>query len=275
MKKFFLILAIFSFSRISVLAAEKLIIAFDMDETLISSVNIEARDFDIAKKIGYKVHETPMGQKYIVRPEADLVIKYAKAMGFGVILMTHNIRYRALDILEDAHLIQYFDSIKSNENMSEEYNRDFEKYPQHRNKTYEQRPLWKHYTVDLYENFIVKNWKHLSGSPNIHGHLPKRWINKYPPVYGARVLIDNADYNLKNATDFVAVEVTDFYGTDYEKLASKPITFGYKYNLPSPKYQWSNELIKLFKDLEEKGWIEVYKEMNGKNPILSDVPVAD
>jgi hypothetical protein len=275
MKKSFLILVLFLFSNLTALASEKLNIAFDMDETLISSVNIDANDFDKAEKLGYLVHETPMKQKYIIRPEAELVIKYARAMGFGVILMTHNNRYRALDILEDAHLIQYFDSIKSNENMQEEYNKDFEKYPQHRNKTYEQRPLWKHFTVDVYENLIVKSFKHYTGNPNVHGHLPKRWINKYPPVYGARVLVDNADYNLKNAMDFVAVEVSDFYGTDYEKLANKPVTFGYKYNLASPKYEWSNRLIKLFKDLEEKGWIEVYKELNGKTPVINQVPVIN
>lgn len=258
----FLILFTLSFNLtlVKVLAKDKEIVSFDLDETLIASNKLHDSDFKKVINSGYELLSSKKGLKFVIRPDAERVLEHAQSLDFKIIVITHNIRKYAEDILNSSGLFRYIDEIISNEDLKKSYNRDFQTYPYHRNRTYPQQSFLRTWTVGFYKSFIAKGFLNLIGNKNIHPFLPSRNINKYPPIYGSRFHVDNAIYNVENPLDFVGVKVTDFLGTS-----------------PEPKdangnYIWSKQVMEQLDFLKQHGWVELYRRNYGKDPINEIIP---
>lgn len=245
-----------SFSSLAVSADY---IAFDMDETLIQSDKLLNKDVVVAKELGFDVKESNKGIDYIIRPGAVEILDYAKEQGFDLMVISHNVKPYLVDILTSSGLDKYFDKIIAHEDLVKPVNIDFETYPQHRNKTYPQWSLVDAYRHSFVNGFIVRGWQNFTGNKNIHPYLPSTNNAKYPPMYGARVLIDNAVYNVENPVDFVGIKVSEFYARDPEELSE----------------EWIEELKDNIDLLKTEGWVELYKAKYNKEPVLEEVKVLE
>ena len=243
---------------LSILSASADYIAFDMDETLIQSDKLLNTDVIKAKELGFDVKKSNGGIDYILRPGAVEILEYAQAQGFDLIIISHNVRAYLLDILSSSGMDKYFDSVISHEDLIKPINLDFQTYPQHRNKTYPQWSLFDAYRHSFVNGFIVRGWQNFTGNKNIHPYLPSSNNAKYPPMYGARVLIDNASYNVNDPVDFVGIKVTEFFAREPEELSD----------------EWIEELKRDIDLLKANGWAELYKSKYGKEPILDEVKIV-
>lgn len=223
-------------------------IAFDLDETLIASDRMTKEDISTAKRLGYKVNTSLKGQQYVIRPGAVEILEYAKRQGFNLMIFTNNEKSYAKDILGSSGLAKYFDKVIANEDVRKPYNRDFALYPNHRNNVHpQQRSKFKVYTVGFYKGYVKRSFQHLIGNKNIHPYIPKYYSAKYPPIYGARVLIDNSAYNVDAPLDFVGIKVPDFLA-----LTEEPRN-------PDNSFVWVENLKKDLYFLKEYGWVELYR----------------
>lgn len=234
-------------------------ISIDLDETLVSAANISNKSFKKAEQLGYKIDRTNKGLRYIVRPGAEKLLQYIEVLDYDTLILTHNKKKYAEEIIESSGFNRYVDRIVSIEDLSKSYNRDFVKYPYHRNKTHKQRPKYKQWTVDFYQAFFKRGVLNLLGNRNIKPYIPKQFTNKYPPVYCARLHIDNSSFNVESPLDFIGIEVTDFYGTELEERND------------AGDYIWARELMDDLKSLREIGWIELYRNKYDKEPVQSNV----
>ena len=193
---------------------------------------------------------------YFIRPGAFVVLDKAKKLGFDLIIITHNDRAYAKDILESSGLARYFDKVIAQEHMHLPENTDFDSYPCHRNRTYPQRSRLKLYTTSLYKSYFVRGFKHLTGHKNIRPYIARPNTSKYPPMYGARVHFDNSSFNVKDSKDFVGLEVSDFYATELE-----PKTL-------EGELLWVQQSIAALKYLKDHGWMKLYEHEFGHAPDL-------
>lgn len=235
------------------------IVSFDLDETLIASDKLLNTDIENAKKLGYKVKTSVNGQDYIIRPGVIELLDFVQSQGFEMIIFTHNTKDYATDILESSGLADYFSTIKAHEDVVKTYNKDFQTYPNHRNKTYPQQSPLEVYTNGLYQGLLLRGFQNMQGNKNIKPYVPCMNCAKYPPVYGSRVHIDNSSYNIENPVDFVGIEVEDFYG----KKIIQPSSSG--------AYGWVEKLKADIVFLKENGWVELYKKKYNKAPDDSEV----
>jgi hypothetical protein len=250
----------FALNCSGVSALEQLTVSFDLDETLISSANLTNKDLQKVKLLGYDIGTSNKeGVAYIVRPDAEKVLKHAKELGFKVIVITYGHRDYANDILESSGLIKYVDLVKSLEDIKKPYNIDYKTYPYHRNKTYPQHDFWQLCTGDLYKSLLVRSWQRLNGNKNIHAYIPSANINKYPPIYGSRLHIDNTLSHVDNPEDFVGIKVSNFFATELEPQDA------------DGNYIWSKQVIEALDFLKAKGWVELYRKYYGKDPIIDEV----
>ncbi len=223
-------------------------LAFDLDETLIASDRMTKEDISTAKRLGYKVNTSLDGQQYVIRPGAIEILEYAKRQGFNLMIFTNNKKSYAKDILGSSGLAKYFDKVIANEDVRKPYNRDFALYPNHRNNVHpQQKSKFKLYTVGVYKGYVKRSFQHLTGNKNIHPYMPRYYNAKYPPIYGARVLIDNSAYNVDAPLDFVGIKVPDFLG-----LIEEPRN-------PDNSFVWVENLKKDIYFLKEYGWVELYR----------------
>lgn len=252
-------LILISLILFSTLSVDAEYIAFDMDETLIQSDKLLNKDVVLAKQLGFKVSKSNLGIDYILRPGAIELLEYAKEQGFDLIIISHNVRTYLDDILLSSGLFEYFDKVISHEDLVKPINLDFKTYPNHRNKTYPQWSLFDTYTKTFYTGFVLRSWQRLTGNKNIHPFLPSTNNAKYPPMYGARVLIDNATYNVENPVDFVGVKVDDFFANKKEDLSD----------------DWINPLKSDIDYLKLNGWTKLYERNYHKIPIVDKVIVLE
>lgn len=239
-------------------------IAFDLDETLIESTELDREAIKAAKELGYEVKRSAKGQDYIVRPGANELLDYAKAHGFNLMIMTHNRPKYAKDILKSSGLDKYFDEVRSMKDCKQIYNLDFSTYPNHRNKVHVvEGSAVSRYLSTFYKGFVLKSIKRFQGNSNIHPYLPCVNCDKYPPIYGARVLFDNSDYNIENSIDYVGVKVEPFYAREPQKRISE-----------QGDYLWVDLIKKDLKYLEDHEWHEYYQLKFHKQPILDEVPLV-
>lgn len=259
-----IVILFISFNLINpVFATEKQLISFDLDETLVASDKLLNSDVIKAKKLGYEVKTSVNGQDYIVRPGALELLEFAKGQGFEMMIFSHNTKAYVMDILESSDLAKYFTKVKTHEDVIKAYNVDFKKYPNHRNKTLEQDSILQIYTQGLYEGYLVRSFQRMQGNHNIHAYLPCTNCSKYPPLYGARVHIDNSKPHVKNPVDYVGIKVKPFYG-----LSAEPVN-------ANGDYVWVAKLENDLLELKQEGWIEFYKEKYDKAPNTAPVPVVD
>lgn len=251
-----LLLILITFSSLSVSAEY---IAFDMDETLIQSDKLLNVDVKHAKELGFDVKKSLKGIDYIVRPGSVEILDYAKNQGFDLIVISHNVRPYLEDILVSSGLDKYFDRVISHENLVKPINIDYETYPQHRNKTYPQWSLFDAYKNSFMKGFIVRGWQNFTGNKNIHAYLPSINNAKYPPMYDARVLIDNASYNVDDPVDFVGIKVSEFFAREAEELSD----------------EWIEELKSNIDLLKAEGWVELYRFKYQKDPIIEEVKLLE
>lgn len=259
-----LIVLALSFSPV---AAE--IISFDLDETLISSANMTRWDINKAKKLGYNVGKSKDGFKYVVRPGAEEILKYANDLGFEVMILTHNFGDYARDILASSGLDKYVTKVKSIEDLKLDYNEDFDTYPYHRNRTYKASKttvqktagFFKRYTVGLYKGTLKRSALFLTGNTNIRPYLPAANTKKYPPIYGSRLHIDNSTYNVDAPLDFVGILVPDFDGTDLEPLEADGTA------------SWIVPLKSILDYMKKYSWQDLYRREYHKDPIESKVKI--
>lgn len=232
------------------------IIAFDMDETLIQSDKLLNSDVEKAKELGFDVKKSQLGTDYIIRPGTYEILNYAKDQGFDLIVISHNVEPYLNDILNSSGLFKYFDRIISHDDLVKEINVDYELYPYHRNKTFPQWNIFQAYAHTFVNGFLVRGFQRLMGNKNIHPYLPSVNNAKYPPMYGARVLIDNASYNVDKPVDFVGIKVDEFFANDRSQLSD----------------DWIESLKKDIDYLKNNGWVSLYKYKYGKEPVLVDIP---
>lgn len=244
-------------------AASSQLISFDLDETLVASDKLLNSDVDKAKKLGFEVKRSVNGQDYILRPGTIELLEFAKGQGFELMVFSHNTKAYVSDILESSGLVKYFTKIKTHEDVLKPYNVDFKKYPNHRNKTLEQDSILEIYTQGLFEGFLVRGFQKMQGNHNIHPYLPCTNCSKYPPIYGARIHIDNTKIHVNKPIDFVGIKVKPFYG-----LAIEPRNL-------NGDYIWSEKLEQDLLKLKQIGWVEFYKQKYGKAPNAVPVPVVD
>jgi len=239
-------------------------IAFDLDETLIASDRMLDKDIEAAKELGYIIETSKKGQKYIVRPGAVEILEFAQSQGFPLIILTHNTRNYAEDILGSSGLEKYFEKVKSNEDMNLAFQKDFKTYPNHRNKVYKNKTgFWTNSTKSLYRGLVKRGFQRLAGNSNIHAYLPCYNCDKYPPVFGARILIDNSNYNVEDSLDYVGIKVEEFTGL--QKQA----------NTPNGHLVWVEELKQDIEYAKNQGWAALYHNLYQKNPPLEEVPIQD
>jgi len=210
----------------------------------------------------YKLHKSRKGRDYIIRPDAQRVLKHAKDNGFRVIIITCNLKKYADDILESSGLIKYIDGIKSNEDLRKAYNKDFDTYPRHRNKLIKQKRFLNRWTKGFYNASVKRSFLRMLGNKNIKPYLPKKYIEKYPPLYGSRFHVDNLYKHVKAPLDYVGLNVSPFYGTDLE-LSDE-----------SGEYLWSETVIQELDSLKQYGWERLYFEKYLKQPVIDYVPVV-
>jgi hypothetical protein len=234
-------------------------VAFDMDETLVQSDKLLNKDIERARELGFDVRTTNQGWVYIIRPGAIELLDYAESLGLELIMMSHNIKPYLETILSDSEMERYFKKVISQEDVSQKINMDFDRFPNHRNRVYPQPDLFESYLNHFYEAFIVRSFQRLLGNKNIHPYLPSTNNAKYPPMFGARVLIDDTFRHTDSPIDFVGIPVVKFFASTDSELSSEWI-----------------EPIKLdLKMLSEQGWIELYKIKYGIDPIIEDVEVLE
>jgi hypothetical protein len=233
-------------------------IAFDMDETLIQSDKLLNVDVKHAKELGFDVKKSLKGIDYIIRPGATEILDYSKNQGFDLIVISHNVRPYLEDILLSSGLDKYFDRVIAHEDLIKPVNTDYKTYPQHRNKTYPQWSLFEAYKNSFINGFIVRGWLNFTGNKNIHPYLPSTNNAKYPPMYDARVLIDNASYNVDDPVDFVGIKVSEFFAREAEELSD----------------EWIEELKSNIDLLKAEGWVELYKSKYHKDPIVEEVSIC-
>ncbi len=237
------------------------IVSFDLDETLVESNHLTKAKLKQAKELGYEIKTTVNGQDYILRPGAMELLEFAKSQGFTLILFTHNLNAYANDILESSGMVKYFTNIKSHEDVIKPYNVDFQKYPNHRNRTYPQKSILEVYTVGLYQALLVNGFERMQGEHNIQSYIPSINAAKYPPLYGSRVHIDNSKEHVDKPIDFVGILVDAFYA---DKLELQD-TNGH--------YLWVEKIKPDLIYLKEHDWIELYKLKYGKEPITDEVEI--
>ena len=237
-------------------------VAFDLDETLIESTELDLKHLDRAQALGYKVETSKGNQDYIVRPGAFELLDYAVSQGFTLMIMTHNRPDYAKDILESSGLDKYFSEVRTMADCKMPYNLNFQRFPYHRNKVHKtEKSDFERYISTFYHGFIEKNLVRLQGNKNIHPYLPCLNCDKYPPLYGARVLFDNSSYNIEDAVDFAGVKVAPFYAQEeLEKL-------------DSGEYKWVEAIKSDLDYLKNHTWIEFYRFKFSKDPVNSDVPL--
>ena len=240
-------------------------IAFDLDETLIESDKIDKKLLETARELGYKVETSIKGQDYIVRPGAYELLDFAKAEGFDLMIFTHNRPEYAKDILESSGLDKYFSEVRSMEDCKKVYNLDFSTYPNHRNKVHAQKKQnFFRYLDTLMKGFVGNSVKRFQGNTNIHPYLPCLNCDKYPPLYGARVLYDNSSYNIEDAIDFAGIKVDPFYGDSVQKRITSQGDF-----------LWVDSIKKDLKFLKDHEWDELYELKFHKKPVLDEVPIVN
>lgn len=229
-------------------------ISFDLDETLISSANLTNEDIAKAKELGYKVLDSEEGRQYIVRPGAEEVLKYADEQGFEVFIITLNLYEYADDILYSSGLFKYVDEIIANDELLKPYNQDFKKYPRHRNNLIEQKSFVERWTTGFYRAYITRAWLNATGNKNIQPYVPKKYLEKYPPVYGSRLHFDNSSRHVNEPLDYIGIKVKPFYGISKSIQDDKG------------KYVWAQSTIETIDSFKEKGWEDLYSEIYGKQP---------
>lgn len=239
------------------------LVSFDLDETLIESNHLTRAKLKEAKALGYEIKRTVNGQDYIIRPGAIELLEFAKSQGLTLMLFTHNNYDYAVDIVESSGLAPYFTKIKAHEDVIKPYNVDFKKYPNHRNRTYPQKSILEVYTVDLYEGVLVNTFQRMQGECNIHSFVPCTNCAKYPPLYGARVHIDNSEVHVDKPIDFVGISVDDFYA---DKLEQKD---------QAGRYVWVEQIKSDLRYLKLHNWIDLYKQKYKKEPIVDKVEVQN
>lgn len=263
-KKFFLSL-ILSLCLLSSFAAYEGKIAFDLDETLIESDKLDKKSLDLARGLGYDIEKSSLGQDYIVRPGAFELLDFAKSQGFALMIMTHNRPDYAADILESSGLIKYFDEVRSMEDCKKVYNIDFQTYPNHRNKIHKREgSSITNYLGTFYKGYVQNSLKRMQGNKNIHPYLPCVNCDKYPPIYGARVLFDNSDYNIEDAIDYAGVKVEPFYA---KKLEAKVSNQG--------DFLWVDAIKHDLEYLKEHEWYEFYEYKFNTKPVIEDVVIIE
>lgn len=261
-KNIFLVVLFFSFNTAFAYNGK---IAFDLDETLIESDKLDRSALKLAEELGFDVKRSAKGQDYIVRPGAFELLDFAKAEGFSLMIMTHNRPEYAADILKSSGLDKYFDEVRSMEDCKKVYNLDFQTYPNHRNKVYAQeRQSFFKYLDTLMKGFVGNSVKRFQGNSNIHPYLPCVNCDKYPPIYGARVLYDNSSYNIEDAIDYAGVKVEPFYADEpLERLSEHG------------EYLWVREIKNDLKFLKDHEWYEFYELKFHKKPVIDEVPVIE
>ncbi len=260
--KVLFVLIFLNFTLLNAVAAKyDQLVSFDLDETLVESNQLGRKELKKAKELGYEIKTTVNGQDYILRPGALELLEFAKSQGLTLMLFTHNRRAYAEDILESSGMAKYFSKIKSHEDVIKPYNVDFKKYPNHRNKTYPQKSPLEVFTVELYQDLLVNGFERMQGEHNIHAFVPCINCAKYPPLYGARVHIDNSEVHVDKPVDFVGILVDDFYA---DKLESQDA---------NGHYPWVEALKADLIYLKEHGWVELYKLKYNKDPITDAVEI--
>jgi hypothetical protein len=265
LKKILLLLLVSLLSLNSCLAYEGKI-AFDLDETLIESDKLDRKALQVAEELGYVIMRSAAGQDYIVRPGTYELLDFAKSQGFHLMIMTHNRPKYAHDILKSSGLDKYFDEVRSIEDCREIYNLNFNTYPNHRNNIHivDQDPVSR-YVGTFYDGFVINSVKRFQGNSNIHPYLPCVNCDKYPPIYGARVLFDNSDYNIEDAIDFAGIKVEPFYADKAKERVPE-----------DGDYVWVYLIKKDLKFLKDHEWDEYYQLKFHKKPVLDEVPlIAD
>lgn len=237
------------------------IVSFDLDETLVESNHLTKTELKKAKDLGYEIKTTVNGQDYVLRPGAMELLEFAKSQGFTLMLFTHNLHSYAEDILESSGMAEYFTNIKSHEDVIKPYNVDFTKYPNHRNRTYPQKSPLEVYTVDLYKAFFVNGFARMQGEHNIQSYIPSINAAKYPPLYGARVHIDNSKEHVDKPLDFVGILVEPFCANKIEPQDA------------NGHYLWVEKLKSDLIYLKEHNWVELYKLKYKKEPIVDEVEI--
>lgn len=266
-RKFFLVLALFCSSILTSFAytADKNseFVAFDLDETLVCSDKLTKEAVRSARLLGYEIKTSLGGQEYIIRPGAFEILEYAKSLGFRLMIFTNNRKEYAQDILASSGLLKYFDKIISNNEVKQKYNRDAILYPHHRNFVHDPGGnKFAFYTKGFYSATVkksVQRW--ILGNKNIHPYFPAYYSSKYPPIFGARVLIDNSTFNVEDPLDFVGIKVPEFFGQELEPRDE------------DNNFIWVENLKIDLKYLYEYGWVELYKREYHKEPLIESLPV--
>lgn len=236
------------------------IVAFDLDETLIASDRLENSDFATVEELGYELKTSNNGQKYVIRPGAQEILDFAHSLGFDLMIITHNTKSYAKDILNSSALMKNFIDLKANEDMQEDYNHDYVTYPNHRNQTHEgKRSLVATYTKGLYHGLFRRGYLYFTGNKNIHYYIPCYNCDKYPPAYGSRVLIDNSNYNIEEPLDFIGIKVVPFTALKKQALDIEG------------NYVWVEKLKADLLKLKKDGWISLYQEKYNKAPDATPV----
>lgn len=239
-------------------------LAFDLDETLIESNKLSNKALKQAQRLGFEIKSTKSGLKYIIRPGAFEVLSFAKEQGFDLDLMTLNNDKYAEEILKDSGMDKYFSRIISREDMTKDYNRDFKTYPNHRNKLhYPKHQPRLSYIKNFWQGYIIRSLQKCIGNSNIGPYIPCTSCDKYPPIYGIRVLIDNAKYNVEDPVDFVGILVNNFEA----KILEPQNKLG--------DYIWADKVKTDIGKIKSLGWIEFYKLKYGKYPIIDEVKVIN
>ncbi len=239
-------------------------LSFDLDETLVESNHLGHKELKKARELGYEIKTTVNGQDYIIRPGAIQLLDFAHSQGFEMMILTHNYQKYAQDILESSGLAKYFTNLKAHEDVVKPFNVDFQKYPNHRNRTYPQKSILETYTVDLYQGMLVTTFRRMEGEHNIHSFMPCTNCSKYPPLYGARVHIDNAEQHVEGPpVDFVGILVDDFYADKLEPRNA------------NGDYLWVEKLKADIIYLKQHNWQELYKNKYKKAPVDQKVEIQN
>jgi hypothetical protein len=230
-------------------------ISFDLDETLISSDRLTNNHMKAAQRLGYKLEQSSSGQYYILRPGAIKLLEYCKSKDLSLILITSNTRPYAVDILDHSGLFKYFDRVISQEDLRSKANRDYAKYPHHRNLNYPQSSGFYNHTLGLYKTFVLRSCQRLFGNSNIHPFVAATNTAKYPPQYGSRLHIDNSLNHVDRPIDFVGIKVAEFTGLELEAQN------------PNGDYLWVVELKTTIDQYLSNGWQKLYYTLYNKAPI--------
>lgn len=234
-------------------------VSFDLDETLISSANLTNKDIKKAKELGYEVKESEEGRLYIIRPGAEELLKYADDQDLEIYVITLNLYEYADDILYSSGLFKYVDELIANDDLLEPYNRDFEKYPRHRNNLLKQKNFMQRWTTGFYGAYIKRGWLNITGNKNIQPYVPKKYLEKYPPIYGSRLHIDNSSRHVNEPIDYIGIKVRPFYG-----LQEAPKD-------DEGNYIWVKDIKEVLDSFNEDGWEKLYEDTYSQKPNSEEV----